>query len=165
MSKIVKMFIVTLIAMTSLSCSTMIKGVTESLIGGVMQQNDMRLIEDGAPAYLLIVESLIFNNPENRDFLMAGIQTFSSYSSFVKDEGRKKLFQEKVEKWGNMLLATYPMYVKYEQMDNADNEAKNIAYSKFVASVKKKDIPYVFWGFYGNISGAVSGGLSDPSLF
>ena len=58
----------------------MIKGVTESLVGGVMQQKDMRLIEDGAPAYLLIVESLIFNNPENRDFLMAGIQTFSSYS-------------------------------------------------------------------------------------
>lgn len=165
MSKIVKMFIVTLIAMTSLSCSTMVKGVTESLIGGVMQQNDMRLIEDGAPAYLLIVESLIFNNPENRDFLMAGIQTFSSYSSFVKDEGRKKLFQEKVEKWGNALLATYPAYVKYEQISNEDNEAKNIAYSKFVASVKKKDIPYVFWGFYGNISNAVSGGLSDPSLF
>lgn len=165
MLRMVKVVVGFLIGTLLLSCSTMIRGVTESLVGGVMQQKDMRLIEDGAPAYLLIVESLIFNNPENRDFLMAGIQTFSSYSSFVKDENRKKLFQEKIEKWGNQLLATYPMYVKYEQTNNDDREAKDKAYSKFVSSIKKKDIPYVFWGFFGNISNAVSGGLSDPSLF
>ena len=165
MLRMVKVVVGFLIGILLLSCSTMIRGVTESLVGGVMQQKDMRLIEDGAPAYLLIVESLIFNNPENRDFLMAGIQTFSSYSSFVKDENRKKLFQEKIEKWGNQLLATYPTYVKYEQTNNDDREAKDKAYSKFVSSIKKKDIPYVFWGFFGNISNAVSGGLSDPSLF
>ena len=165
MLRMVKVVVVFLIGTLLLSCSTMIRGVTESLVGGVMQQKDMRLIEDGAPAYLLIVESLIFNNPENRDFLMAGIQTFSSYSSFVKDENRKKLFQEKIEKWGNQLLATYPTYVKYEQTNNDDREAKDKAYSKFVSSIKKKDIPYVFWGVFGNISNAVSGGLSDPSLF
>ena len=83
MLRMVKVVVGFLIGTLLLSCSTMIRGVTESLVGGVMQQKDMRLIEDGAPAYLLIVESLIFNNPENRDFLMAGIQTFSSYSSFV----------------------------------------------------------------------------------
>lgn len=165
MLKTLKTFIASAVVLTLFSCSTMIKGVTESLVGGVMQQKDMRLIEDGAPAYLLIIESLIFNNPENRDFLMAGIQTFSSYSSFIKEDERKKIFQEKIEKWGNMLLATYPMYVKYEQMNNEDNDAKNKAYTKFVSSIKKKDIPYVFWGFFGNISNAVSGGLSDPSLF
>ena len=69
MLKTLKTFIVSAVVLTLFSCSTMIKGVTESLVGGVMQQKDMRLIEDGAPAYLLIIESLIFNNPENRDFL------------------------------------------------------------------------------------------------
>lgn len=165
MLKAVKTLSVFLVATTLLSCSAMIRNATESLVGGVMQQNDMRLIEDGAPAYLLIIESLIYNNPENKDFLMAGIQTFSSYSSFIKDDKRKKIFQEKVKKWGNMLLATYPTYLKYEQTADDDKEAKNNAYTKFVSSIKKKDIPYVFWGFLGNISDSVSDGLSDPSLF
>lgn len=165
MSKAIKILSVFLIAVTLLSCSAMIRNTTESLVAGVMQQNDMHLIEDGAPAYLLIIESLIYNNPENRDFLMAGIQTFSSYSSLIKDDVRRKIFQEKIKKWGNALLTTYPAYMKYEQTANDDKDAKNNAYTKFVSSIKKKDIPYVFWGFFGNISDAVSGGLSDPSLF
>lgn len=165
MLRAVKTSVAFLTVAALLSCSTIVRNTTESLVGGIMQQKDERLIEDGAPAYLLIIESLVYNNPGDRDLLMVGIQTFSSYSTFIKEESRKKIFQEKIKKWGNALLATYPAYVKYEQTPVDDKEAQNAAYTKFVSSVKKKDVPYVFWGFFGVISDSVSGGLSDPSLF
>ncbi len=144
------------------SCATMVRNMTSGLVGGVLQQEDMALLEDGAPAYLLLIESLLVQNPTNRDFLMAGVQTFSSYSSaFVKEPTRKALFDKKIKNWSAMLLDTYPLYKKFAQTNGLD---KNKALEKFLASMKKSDVPYVFWGYFGTLSNILSGGMSDPGV-
>lgn len=161
-----KIIIGMLFAIFLLSCTTMVKNLTDDLAEGVMQQKDLQLIKEGAPAYLLIIESLIYNNPDQRDYLLGGIQTFSSYSgAFVNEPARQAIFKDKVTKWGNALLNTYPAYRKYDRIPTVEKEAKEKAYTDFIQSIKKKDVPYLFWGFYGQWSGLLSGGLSDPSLF
>ena len=76
-------------------------------------------------------------------------QLYSTYSSaFVEDELRRELFAKKVVEWGNNLLLSYPLYHLYAHTDSLDRELKEKRLEAFVKSIKKKDIPYVFWGVF-----------------
>lgn len=117
------------------SCSSLLKGLTDALY----QQNDIQLVEDGAPSYLLLVEGLIKSNPKNKDFLVMGIQMFSAYSgAFVKDPERSKIFLNKSKNWALALLRSYSNFNKAEKGD-FDN------YNKEIQKFNKKDVPYIFW--------------------
>lgn len=117
------------------SCASLFKGLSDSLY----RQNDLKLVEDGAPSYLLLIEALIDSNPNDRNMLSTGIQLFSAYSqAFVKDQARAKIFTDKAKKWSLMLLRTYPMFKTLEHKDFNQ-------YSKWLLTISKKDIPYVFW--------------------
>jgi len=123
------------IIILSFSCTSLIKGLTDSLY----QQKDAELVKDGAPSYLLLVEGLIKSNPKNRDNLKLGIQLFSAYSgAFIKDQERNNIFNEKTKEWAISLLNTYPNFKKSR---NSDFEI----YEKEINKFSKKDIDYVFW--------------------
>lgn len=124
------------------SCSTV--NIIDGLSKSLYRQKDIKLIEDGAPAFLLLIEGLITTYPDNKDMLLAGIQTFSAYSqAFVKDNNRYKIFQNKTKEWAIQLLRTYPLYKSYEKL--TDKEKKDIAFKRFLNSLNKKDVKYVFW--------------------
>lgn len=132
--------ILLLICFTLFSCTSLMKGLTDSLY----EQKDIVLVEDGAPSFLLLVEGLIKSKPKDKDMLLTGIQMFSSYGgAFVKDNDRRKIFQDKTKFWAMELLKTYPIYKQYEQA--TDREKKDKLFQDFLKSLKKSDIPYVFW--------------------
>ena len=117
------------------TCTSMVKGLSDSLYS----QKDIKLVEDGAPSFLLLVESLIYSNPTNKNWLLTGIQLFSAYSNaFVKDKERKTIFQDKTKDWALKLLRTYP---KFKQTENGDFDK----YNKWVETINERDVPYVFW--------------------
>jgi len=125
------------------SCGSMFDKFTSSLFS----QRDVKLIGNGAPAYLLLIEGLISAVPKNRGYLQIGIQTFSAYSeAFVDDPIRKKIFSEKCKDWGKRLLMTYPQFANFEK--SKDIEKKNRAFDSFLKNIKKRDVPYVFWASY-----------------
>lgn len=131
------------------SCSALTKNITESLTASLMQQEDVILVKDGAPSFLLLIEGLIYNDPDNKDLLSAGIQMFSAYGGiFVTETGRKELFNKKTKKWAIDLLLTYPKFKKYYTMSSEDKAQKDAAFEDFLKSIKKKDVPYVFWASY-----------------
>jgi hypothetical protein len=122
------------------SCSSLMQGLTDSLY----QQKDIALVEDGAPAYLLLVEGLIKSDPKNKGYLLLGIQLFISYSgAFVKDDARKKIFAEKTKEWALSLLRTYSGFAKYEKI--VDREKKDAALNDFIKSLGKNDVDSIFW--------------------
>ena len=126
------------------SCSSLIGGLTESLTNSLYQQKDIELIEEGAPAFLLIIESFIESNPGDKKQLVTGIQAFSAYSSaFVTEPKRKRIFSEKTKQWAMKLLRTYPQFVKYES--TVDIDKKEVELNKFLNSINKKEVPYIFW--------------------
>lgn len=58
-----------------------------NLGAAVRNQNDPETVRQGAPAYLLLVDSLIEGDPENPRVLLAGARIYDSYSSiFVADD-------------------------------------------------------------------------------
>lgn len=122
------------------SCTSIMKGLTDSLY----EQKDIVLIEEGAPSFLLLVEGLIRSNPKDKDMLLTGIQMFSSYGgAFVKDDDRKKIFQDKTKFWALELLKSYSLFNQFEKSN--DREKKDKIFQSFLNSLTKRDVPYVFW--------------------
>ena len=74
-------------------CSSMMSsatvGLADSLTNAVLDQNDPETVRQGAPAYLLLIDGLIADNPNNVDLLLAGASLYSSYAgAFVDDPER-----------------------------------------------------------------------------
>jgi hypothetical protein len=119
----------------------------DKFASSLFSQKDVRLVGDGASAYLLLIEGLISADPKNRAYLQIGIQTFTAYSSaFVDDPVRKKIFSEKCKDWGKQILMTYPQFAAYEKA--RDIEKKNKMFDSFLKSINKFDVPYIFWASY-----------------
>jgi len=122
------------------SCNSLLKGLSDSLY----QQKDIVLVKEGAPSYMLLVEGLIKSTPNDKGFLLLGIQLYSAYSgAFVKDEDRRKIFAAKTKDWAVALLRTYSGFVKYEKLKGREEKEK--ALNDFLKSINKSDIEYLFW--------------------
>jgi uncharacterized protein YceK len=86
-------------------CSSMVSsataGLAESLTTAVLQQNDPETVRQGAPAYLLLVDGLIADNPDSVDLLLAGANLYSSYAgTFVDEPERQARLAEKGRDYG-----------------------------------------------------------------
>lgn len=74
--------------------------VTQRLGAGlgnaIVNQDDPATVRDGAPAYLLLVDGLIADRPDDRDLLIAAAQLYSSYAMvFVEDPARARVMTHK----------------------------------------------------------------------
>ncbi len=89
----------------SAACSSIVSsatgGLTDSLTSAVLDQNDPETVRQGAPAYLLMIDGLIADNPESVDLLLAGANLYSSYAgTFVDDPERAARLAAKGRNYG-----------------------------------------------------------------
>lgn len=90
----VKRTILLLFAMLLLgACSSMISSATKdmanNLNAAILNQNDLETVRQGAPAYLIMIDSFIEGAPRDVDLLVAGSKLYVAYSSaFVSDPER-----------------------------------------------------------------------------
>jgi hypothetical protein len=70
--------------------------MTENLSQAILNNNDLATVKDGAPAYLLMVDSLLYREPDNGSLLRGASNIYTSYTTvFVKDKARAKKLTEK----------------------------------------------------------------------
>jgi len=63
--------------------------MASDLSDAILEQNDPETVEAGAPAYLLLIDGLIRDNPKSEDLLRSGAKLYGAYASvFVKDAER-----------------------------------------------------------------------------
>jgi hypothetical protein len=75
--------------------------MADSLATALVHQNDPETVRQGAPAYLVLVDGLIADDPENAAVLMAGARLYSSYAgAFVEDPERAKRLSLKGRDYG-----------------------------------------------------------------
>jgi hypothetical protein len=81
--------------------SSVTAGLADSLTSAVLDQNDPETVRQGAPAYLLLIDGLIADNPKNLDLLLAGASLYSSYAgAFVDDPERASRLSLKGRNYG-----------------------------------------------------------------
>lgn len=88
------------LVMMSYGCSLMISSATTNLTThlshAILDCNDLKTIEDAAPAYLVMIDSFIRREPNNKNLLISGATLYSAYSSiFVTDKERSQKLTNK----------------------------------------------------------------------
>ena len=69
--------------------SSAASGFANDLSAAVLNQDDPELVRDGAPAYMLLLDSILESNPEDPELLTAAAKMYASYGAiFAEDEER-----------------------------------------------------------------------------
>lgn len=154
-------FIVLLSSLLLSSCTKIItRTIIQPNVGNLQQQSDLNLVCEGAPAYLLLLDSMLISSPQSEDLLMTALQSYSGYlaaSAECNPEDQKRLISlsEKSRLYGLQLLGQFlPIG---PPLDTAE-------FDKRLAALNKSDLPYVFWATYGWLNWVRSQSGSPASI-
>ena len=91
------------------ACSSIVSSASNRLADnvtkGLISQDDPEIARLGAPAYLVLIDGFIENDPENATMLAAGAELYSTYAgAFVTDINRSKRLTQKAFNYGRRSL-------------------------------------------------------------
>ena len=80
-------------------------GFADNLSVAVLNQNDPDTVRDGAPAYLLLLDSLVEGSPDNPEILSAAANLYASYGAiFAGDADRAARLTARAREYGERAL-------------------------------------------------------------
>lgn len=100
-------------------------GLADNLSAAVLNQNDPETVRDGAPAYLLLLDSFLEGNPENPVLLSAGANLYATYGFvFVEDPERAARLTERARGYSTRAMCiSYKTACNWEGMPFEEYEA------------------------------------------
>ncbi|MEX0976313.1 MAG: TRAP transporter TatT component family protein [Woeseia sp.] len=85
--------------------SSAASGLADNLSMAVLNQNDPETVRDGAPAYLLLLDSFLEGNPDDPELLAAAANLYAAYGSIFADEpGRAARLTERARLYGTRAI-------------------------------------------------------------
>jgi len=119
-------------------------GTTATLLEEVARasskQSDLRILREGTPAYLMLIDGMIQALPDNGRLLIAGAQSYSSFASlFVEDQDKD---------YANVLYARGRQYALRSLEMRGFKDPLQRSFDDFIRGLKrlgKKDVPILFW--------------------
>jgi hypothetical protein len=122
--------------MTVGSAATLLEDVAKS----ANKQTDLRVIREGMPAYLMLIDGMVEAVPNNARLLITAAQAYSSFASAFVEETDKDYaaaLYTKAKKYALQSLEARglqnPVLKPFEQFE------------KDVTALGKEDVPYMFW--------------------
>ncbi len=164
----IKALLVPFFILTTLSgCSVIMSSATSDMMShlskSILNNDDLKLVETGAPAYLLMVDSLIAKDPENEDTLATASMLYAAYADvFVKDKQRARKMSAKAFDYAKKAVcltrndACGIQAMKYDAFENA------------LLSFEKDDLKILFalgqsWGGWIMANKSDAGAIADLS--
>ncbi len=119
-------------------------GTTATLLEEVAKasskESDLRILREGMPAYLMLIDGMIQAWPDNEQLLVAGAQSYSSFASlFVEDQDKE---------YANLLYARGRQYALRSLELTGLRDPLQRPFDDFLRALKrrpKKDVPILFW--------------------
>jgi len=119
-------------------------GATATLLEEVAKasyrQSDLRILREGMPAYLMLIDGMVQTVPDNEQLLIAAAQSYSSFASLFV-EGQDK-------EYANLLYQRGKQYALKSLEMRGFKEPLQRPFDDFKEGLKrlgKKDVPYIFW--------------------
>ncbi|MBE0437020.1 MAG: hypothetical protein IBX56_14605 [Methylomicrobium sp.] len=120
--------------------SASLQSLSDSLSDAILNQNDIEIVREGLPAYLLMTDGLIEQQPENTDLLVSGAKLYAFYASaLVKDPVRSGKLSEKARAYAERALCLkQPSLCRIDRLphdafapvlQNADRASLNVLYT------------------------------------
>jgi len=114
--------------------------LVEEVAKASSRQSDLKLVREGTPAYLMLIDGMIEVWPDNDRLLLAGAQGYSSFASaFVEDKDKDyaKLLYGKAKRYGLRCIEKRGLRNPLQSpFDDFRERLKTLG---------EKDIPYLFW--------------------
>jgi hypothetical protein len=135
--------------------------MAHSLSQAIVNENDPDTVRDGVPAYLLLIDGLILDYPDDQELLASGARLDTAYASvFVNDVARAQRLTQKARDYGRRALCLRrPAFcaadsVRYEN------------FIKILAETDKNDLPALYayatsWGGWLRVRSSDPAALSD----
>ena len=113
--------------------------MTDDLSQAILNNNDLATVEAGGPAYLLMVDSLLYRNPDNESLLRGAANIYTAYTNvFVTDKARAgKLTDKALEYAFRAICVRRPKTCGFR-------EAKFQEFNNTLLSLDIKDVPDLF---------------------
>jgi len=125
------------------SCSSIISsslsGMMSNLSDTILNSNDLEMVEDGAPAYLLLIDSMVNEESDNEDMLITAANLFTAYAdTFISDKKRARKMSDKAFNYAKRALCS-------RNQDICPLNKFDFAEFKFIISkMGKKDIDALY---------------------
>ena len=124
-------------------CSLMMASVTtdfaENLSRAMLDNDDLETVAAGGPAYLLMIDGLLIDNPENEKLLVAASNLYAQYASaFVTDEERAGKLADKAFNY-----ARRAMCLRCKEIC-ALNSLSYDEFLKQISQMTKPDVPALY---------------------
>jgi len=112
----------------------------EDVATAAYKQSDLRVIREGMPAYLMLMDGMIEAWPDNERLLIAAAQAYSSFATvFVGDQDTE---------YTQLLVGKARAYALRALVERGFRDPVMSPFEVFEEDVKamgKKDVPYIFW--------------------
>ncbi|NNE64279.1 MAG: hypothetical protein HKN34_09365 [Gammaproteobacteria bacterium] len=140
-------------------CASIISSVTsdmaDNLTTAILNQDDLETVKSGAPAYLLMVDSMIEGDADNTRLLLTGAKLYSSYTAvFVEDPERGKRLADKSFEYASRALCE-DVAALCEVLS-----AKQFKFEEQLASTTNSDMA-VLYGFASSWAGWIQQHAAD----
>jgi len=113
--------------------------LASDLSSAILDQNDPETVEAGAPAYLLLIDGLIRDNPKSESLLLSGSRLYGAYAGvFVKDAGRAQRLTAKARDYAERALCLHRTRLCHLDTLPFDD------YRAAVAGLEKDDVPTLY---------------------
>lgn len=132
-----------LMALMLPACSTIItgasQGFTNNLASAILDSDDLELVRDGAPAYLLLIDGLLSGSPDDAGLLSTAARLNSAYAgAFVEEGARARRMHDKALNMARRAVCE-------EIKDGCDLETIDFkVFEAWLAARKAKDVPLLY---------------------
>ena len=140
-------FLILLLTILISACAnskTMTVGATASLLEDIAKsayrQSDLRLIREGMPSYLLLIDGMVEAVPNNKELLINAAQAYASFASaFIQDE---------VRDYARVLYARAKDYALRALEQIGVDDPASAPFEEFerrVSLLNQNEVPCLFW--------------------
>lgn len=114
--------------------------LVEDIVTAASKQRDLRVIREGLPAYLLLMDGMIEGWPENPRLLIAAAQAYATFATAFVDEADRA--------YREVLLSKAKAYALEALRLEGFEVPRSSPFATFesdLAATQAEDIPYLFW--------------------
>jgi hypothetical protein len=119
-SLLTRLLALVMLVLSLSACTSMVTSrLGKNLSLAILNQDDPDTVRAGAPAYLLLVDSLVEGDPANKNILIAGAKLYSAYAAvFVEDPERARRMSDKARSYARRALC-----LEHERVCEVDQDS------------------------------------------